>query len=192
VGEVTVFLEGPEEPASDAFAATVEAILPPDEFGFRRYRLRDEARAERTLVFRAPGDSLPVEPDGTYDFRVETVPGTPTPCAVVVSDETGLLYAGVADYAPGDRVLLEGLAGWDIRLLEVDCEDRGREPCFADERNVALRILHDGEQRTLMHGEQATLGAVTVRCLDARILAYSGNCPDFAEFGTGYTLRREP
>ena len=192
VGEITIFLEGPGEPASDEFSASVEDILPPDDLGFRRYRLRDEADGERTLVFQAPQDSLPLIRGRSYGIRIETVPGTPTPCAVVVEDGDGLVFAGVSDYAPGERVLTTGLPGWDIRRVESDCPDRNRESCLASERNVVLQFRHGEEEHSLMHGERVRMGGMIVRCLDARVFSYSGECPDFAEFGTVYTIRREP
>ena len=55
-----------------------------------------------------------------------------------------------------------------------------------------LVFRHAQETRALGHGESATLGGVTARCLAAQFLSYSGECPDFARFGTVYTLHRNP
>jgi len=187
-GNVTVFLEG-EVPAKSFTAAVVE-IEPPSESGLRRHRLREADGTERVLVFRAPEDSLPVRTDATYDFLVETVPGMPTPAAVVVGDEGGILFAAVSDYRPGERVLQEGLAGFSIELVPSGCEDRGVDPCFESEVNAVLSVEHADTTARLFQGESLTLGDYRVRCLTARTVAYSDRCADAGVFGISYTVRR--
>lgn len=190
VGSVTVFLEN--EGPSASFAATVVEIGAPSESGLRRYRLREPGGSEHVLVFRAPEESIPLALERAYEFTVETVPGAPTPAAVVVRDEEGIVYAGVSDYRPGERVLREGLAGFALEMIASDCQDRAEDPCLDSEVNAILRVEHAGSTAQLFHGDSATLGTHRIRCLTARTVTYSANCADAGVFGVSYTIERLP
>lgn len=190
VGNVTAFLEG--EGPSATFTAAVVEIEPRGESGLVRYRLREPDGTTHVLVFRAPDEALPVRLEGRYAFELETVPGSPTPAALVVLDEQGLLYAGVSDYAPGERVLRRGLPGFVLALEASECASRGVDAGLASDVNALLRVEHAGSSARLFHGDAATLGTHRVRCLAARQVTYRPGAADTGVFGVSYTLRRVP
>lgn len=188
VGSVTAFLEG--EGPSASFTAAVVEIGAVGESGLVRYRLREPDGTPHVLVFRAPEESLPVRLEQRYAFELETVPGSPTPAALVVRDEQGLLYAGVSDYAPGERVLRHGLPGFVLALEASGCANRERDPGLATDANALLSVEHAGASVRLFHGDAATLGSHRVRCLAARQVTYRPGSADTGVLGVGYTLRR--
>ncbi|HEX6883972.1 MAG TPA: hypothetical protein VF530_11370 [Planctomycetota bacterium] len=167
-------------------------IGPPSESGLRRYHLREADGTTHVLVFRVPDETLPVRLEERYAFELETVPGEPTPAALIVRDEQGLLFAGVSDYQPGARVLQRGLPDFVLALEASGCASRDREAGLASDVNAVLRVEHDGSSVRLFQGDAATLGSHRVRCLAARQVTYRPGAADTGVFGVCYTLRRLP
>ncbi len=190
-GQVTTFLE--QDASVATFSARVVGSHTDPENGLTRYELREGPETHRHLVFRAPGVEPPLRAGLEYSFEVETVPGMPTPSALVLRDSEGkLLFVGVSDYAPGDRVLTRGLPGFGISVEEAGCKDRGAEDCLEEDVNLRLRVEHQDAVLRLHHGESGVVGGYRVTCLTARRVTYSPDCADAGVFGVSYVIEPLP
>jgi hypothetical protein len=187
-GEVAVFLAGGD--TASVFTGALQEAGPVAESGFRTYRFRESGGAEHVLSYRSPEGPLPLQVGGTYEVRVETVPGTPTPSALVVQDADGLLVVAASDYRPGDRVLTSGVDGFLIALDPSECGDRAADPCLESEVNGLLRVEHADSTIRLFQGDIGTVHGFRVRCLTARFVTYSSTCADAGVFGVSYIVER--
>ncbi|MBI3539533.1 MAG: hypothetical protein HY076_04615 [Candidatus Eisenbacteria bacterium] len=171
-----------------SFAGRVAEISPTDGFGRTTYRIVESGGAEHHLVLRDEGPS-PVRVNGSYDFHIERVAGTPGASALLVRDGQGLVFAGASDDGIGAHVLAAGVEGFTLRLDPVSCASRGSGDCYRAAINRALAVGHNGAAASLYPRDEADLGAYHVRCLIAQQIEYAG-CPDFALHGVSFTITR--
>ena len=189
VGTVTAFVEDAGDSTSVGFTGVVTERRPAEGPGLERLRIRDASGRERRLAFSAPGESLPVRVGGRYGFRVEHQGEAPRCSAILLWDRGGLLYAAAADSRPGGTVMREARP-FSVALEPRRCESRPHDSCFDGLYNRALRVAFGARAVTLMHGEEASLGAWRVRCLTAQEAVANSHCADAALIGVAYTLRR--
>jgi len=190
VGIVEVFLEGGSDSGAQRFSGELTASLPASDLGFRRYAIRDADGHERRLAYRAPGDGPPLAPGKTYRFQVDQGGEAPHTGALLVWDASGLLFAAASDVTPGATVLRGGVPGFLIGLAPAGCASRSRSECIASATNLALTVRSGAKRATLLHGEEARLGAYAVRCLTAQRVVAAPRCADAAQHGIAYTITR--
>jgi len=187
---VTVFLEQSRELRSIRLSGTIVEIEAPNDLGFRHYLVEDISGARQQLTYGAPTDPPPLERGRTYELQVDYIPGMPSPNGILVHDDDGLLFAAASDYGPGDRVLREGVPGFRIKLMPLDCPNRSRHKCYESIVNIRLSVEHEGETIELSQGQSARLGAFFVVCLLAQDVAYSDACADAGMFRVSFTITR--
>jgi hypothetical protein len=193
VGEFRVFVESRTSPppiASLGFNAEVVAHVPEDDIGFRRVVLRKEDDSESGLAYRMPGAVLPVRVGTKYGFRVEYVAGFPGASGLVIRDASGLLFAAASDQGPGERVLRQGVPGFELEVLPSDCRSRPHGRCYDSIRNTRLRVTHDGQSATLRHGGSASLGRYRVDALTAQEVVYRPGCADAGLVALSWSIVR--
>lgn len=190
LGDVTVFVEDLSGASSWTLTGTLTAEPEVTESGLRKYRLRDNTALDHVLVYGAPGEGLPLTVGTEYTVVVETVPGMPTPCGVVITQDGKLCFAAASDYRDLSRVNAQGVPGFSLHLDATDCTDQAQDPCFTTEVNGVLVVSHGDTTVRLYQGDATTLGGFDVTCLTARFLTYSSTCSDAGAFEVAYTIRR--
>jgi hypothetical protein len=191
-GEVTAFLEGTGAADVRRIRATVVESGPPDESGFSHYILEDGDGRRHKLTYGGTREVPSLKEGVDYDFRIEYVPGMPSPSGIVITGDTGLLFAAASDYRPGARVLKESLPGFELELHPAECPNRSDSKCYDAVRNSRLEVRHRGETAVLYQGEKARLGPYVITCLIAQEVTYTDACADAGLFGVSYVIRRSP
>jgi hypothetical protein len=167
---------------------TVESVTPKGE-GVDRIVVTSGDR-RYTVVFGAAGKPLPVIVSQRYVFEIQHKPGYPTACSIVVSDETGMLFAGVTDWSLGVNVMPDGPAGFELNAGESECESRPHGSCYESITNTPLSVSYNGESISLFHGESGKLSEYLVTCLTCQDVVYTSTCADAGLSGVSYIIER--
>jgi hypothetical protein len=193
VGSFQAFLddERDQRPVrSSSFAGTLTFFLPEDDLGFAHLRIRADDGMEWRIAYRLPVGSLPLRANERYRFRLEYAAGFPDASGLLISDDSGLVFAGVQDQRPSARVFRDGVPGFELALIRSDCSSRQRDRCYKSIRNARLRVNHGQRSAELFHGDSVTLGAYRVIALTVQDVDYSPQCADAGLVALSYAIFR--
>ncbi len=196
-GSITAYMASDPEAMHYAATVRVESVSAFDEQGMQRLVVRDTSGAALdTLAYGAPPEagapSLPVQEGDVIDLVLDHVGGFPSASGILIRDDGGLRFLGVADQRPGQTVLKGGIPGWDLALGAGTCESRPHDECYDAVINAPLRVAHDADTLQVYHGESGKLGAWRVSCYTAQRVDYTSNCADAGLVGVSYTIDRAP
>ena len=182
------FVQG-ESNSLQRFPGRITAISSVLESRFQDVSISD---LEKTAVIRLTGiaDGLPFDVGSEVKVHLEYAPGFPSDTGFVVEDGHGLLFAGVSDQSVGGRVLVDGIDGFRVKLVESDCGNRATSSCYDSIVNLQLSVSFGGQEARLFPGESARLGGYEVHCRIAQVIEYSSRCADAGLHGVSYTIRR--
>jgi hypothetical protein len=186
----TMFAAIEDAPSTEVMKITgvVESVTPADG-GYHDRIVVISGDDRYTLLFSAAGKQLPVVESLEYTFEVQHKYGFPTACSLIVSDEKGMLFAGVTDWSLGAKVMA-GPSGFDLVAGSADCGSRQHNNCYESVTNTPLSVSHDGETVTLFHGESRSLSIYDVTCLTSQSVEYTSECFDAGLIGVSYVIER--
>ena len=187
---VNVFPASQDPPLNQSFEAIAVAIGAVSDLGFQSITFETTEGDSVAITFGELPRDLPLEEGRTYTVRLDYRPGFPSSCGIIIGDESGLLFAGASDQRIGGSVLSEGVPGFELELLELECASRPTGDCYEALRNLALRVTHENEQTVIPHGEYTQAGPYEVTCHVAQDVDYSDACADAGLHRVSYSIVR--
>lgn len=191
MGSVTAWIEDVHSLDPTRIVGVVEAVSSEDEKLDLLSIVDDDGTAWR-VRFRVPGKTLPVEMKHRYQFEIHYVEGWPSASSLLVSDEDGLLFAGVSDWDIGVNVAKSGVPGFGVEKVSTDCVSRPHNSCFDEIKNAVLKVTVSDETATLYHGESIRIGSYEITCLTCQDVVYNDSCADAGVIGVSYAVVRVP
>ena len=189
MGVVTAWVEGDYSGEPVRFSGTVESVAPGNgKLG--SITIAEDDGSRRVIRFQAPGTAIPVEAGHQYGFDVQHAGESPAFSSILVTDEKGLVFAGVSDWEAGANVVKDGVYGVRVAKAPAECEDRPHANCYDTMKNAILNVsLGEGSSR-LFHGESAELGGYRVTCLTCQDVVYNSSCADAGLITVSYMIVR--
>jgi hypothetical protein len=191
MGVVTVWVEGDYTGEPVRFSGTVESLTP----GYGKLdsvTIAADDGSKRVIRFQAPGTAIPVEAGRRYGFEVQHAGESPAFSSILVTDEKGLVFAGVSDWQVGANVVKDGVYGVRVTKAPAECEDRPHADCYDSMKNAILKVSLGEESARLFHGESAELGGYRVTCFTCQDVVYNGSCADAGLITVSYMIVRTP
>jgi VCBS repeat-containing protein len=191
MGIVTAWVEGDYTGKAVRFSGTVESLTPGNG-KLDSITIAADDGSKRVIRFQAPGTGIPVEAGGRYGFEVQHAGEFPTVSSIVVTDEKGLVFAGVSDWDVGANLVKDGVIGIRLRKAPAECEDRPHADCYDTMKNAILVASYGEKSVRLFHGESGELDGYRVTCLTCQDVVYNSSCADAGLITVSYMIVRTP
>jgi hypothetical protein len=190
-GVVTAWVEGDATGKPVRFSGTVESLTPGNG-KLDAVTVLEVGGGKRVIRFQAPGAAIPVEAGRQYGFELQHAGESPAFSSILVTDEKGLVFAGVSDWEVGANVVKDGVYGVRVTKAPAECEDRPHADCYDTMKNAILNVILGEESARLFHGESAELGGYRVTCLTCQDVVYNSSCADAGLVTVSYLIVRLP